>query len=214
MEGTATHMDWRVFTLFVLTDGALIVTPGPAVMLVVSQGLRRGTAGALWSAAGVLVANALYFAISGTGVGALLAASGRLFMAIQWAGAAYLLYLAAVALLRPSLPALRGTADGPGPDRRGLVFRGLVLQMSNPKALLFFVAILPQFIDRGRPFVPQILVLGITSIVLEFVGLTAYGTIAARSARLLTQPRFATATSRLSGVFLMGAALGLLRLDH
>jgi homoserine/homoserine lactone efflux protein len=207
-------MDWRVFLLFVLTEGALIVTPGPAVLLVVSQGLRRGTAGALWSAAGILVANALYFAISGTGVGALLAASGRLFTAIKWAGAAYLLYLAALAIFRPSLPALRGTSEGAGPARRGLVFRGLVLQLSNPKALLFFVAILPQFIDRSRPIVLQILVLGIASIVLEFVVLSAYGAVAARSARLLMQPRFATATSRLSGVFLMGAAVGLLRLDR
>jgi homoserine/homoserine lactone efflux protein len=205
-------MSWSVWILFVLMDGALIVTPGPAVLLVVSQGLRRGSAGALWSALGILVANAFYFAVSGTGVGALLAASGGLFTVIKWAGAAYLLYLGAMALLRPPLPGAGATTGGADSGRRALLLRGIVLQLSNPKALLFFVAILPQFIDRGRPFVLQILILGVTSIVLEFVVLSAYGAAAARSARVLMQPRFATATSRFSGVLLVGAALGLLRL--
>lgn len=206
-------MDWGVWILFVLTDGALIVTPGPAVLFIVSQGLRRGSAGALWSAMGILAANTLYFAASGTGVGALLAASGRLFTVIKWAGAAYLLYMGAVALFRPGLPASRataGAADSSG--RRSSFLRGLLVQISNPKALLFFVAILPQFIDRGRPIGMQILILGVTSILIEFVVLAAYGTAAARSARILMHPRYATATSRVSGALLVGAALGLLRL--
>ena len=80
--------------------------------------------------------------------------------------------------------------------------------------LLFFVAILPQFIDRGRPIVFQILVLGVTSIVLEFMVLTAYGAAAERASRVAMQPRFATATSRLSGGLLVGAALGLTRLER
>jgi len=86
-----------------------------------------------------------------------------------------------------------------------------VLQLSNPKALLFFVAILPQFIDRGRPIVLQILLLGITSIVLEFAALAAYGAAAARSAHVLLQPRYAAFTGRLSGALLVAAALGLPR---
>jgi homoserine/homoserine lactone efflux protein len=206
-------VNWTVWMMFALTDGALIVTPGPAVLFVVSQGLRCGSAEALWSAVGILAGNTLYFSLSGTGVGALLAASGSLFTVVKWAGAGYLLYLGAMALLRPSLnPGARGNADGAGSGRRTLFFRGFVLQLSNPKALLFFVAILPQFIDPGRPFGLQILILGVTSIVLEFAGLAAYGAAAARSARILMQPRFATATSRLSGILLLGAALGLLRI--
>jgi homoserine/homoserine lactone efflux protein len=201
--------------MFVLTEGALTVAPGPAVLFVVSQGLRSGSAGALWSATGILVANTCYFAVSGTGVGALLVASGPLFMAIKWAGAGYLLYLGAVALLRPPLPpGARVGADGADAGRRATFLRGLLLQLSNPKALLFFVAILPQFIDRSRPVVLQILILGITSIVLEFAVLAGYGAAAARSARTLMQPRFAMATSRLGGVLLVGAALGVLRIGR
>lgn len=208
-------MDFGVWIMFVLTDGAIIVTPGPAVLLVFSQGLRCGSPGARWSAVGILAANALYFAVSGTGVGALLVASGPLFTVIKWAGAGYLLYLGAVALLRPPpLPGAHGTAASADSGRRTLFLRGFILQLSNPKALLFFVAILPQFIDQGRPIVLQILVLGVTSIVLEFVVLASYGSAAARAARVVMQPRFATATSRLSGVLLVGAALGLARLER
>ena len=213
-------MDWSVWVMFVLTEGALIVTPGPAVLFVVSQSLRCGPTGALWPAAGILAANALYFAISGTGVGALLVASGSLFAVIRWAGAGYLLYRGALAILRP-LP-LHGagmTADGADSGQRalvdqemlpgGLVLRGLVLQLSNPKALLFFMAILPQFIDRGRPVVVQLVVLGVTSIGLEFLVLATYGAAAAKAAGMVMRPRFAAATSRLSGALLVGAALGM-----
>jgi threonine/homoserine/homoserine lactone efflux protein len=94
-------LDWTVWMMFALTEDALTLTPGPAVLFVASQGLRSGSSGALLSAAGILAANALYFAVSGTGVGALLAASGYLFTVVEWAGASYLLYLGAVALLRP-----------------------------------------------------------------------------------------------------------------
>ncbi|HKB07109.1 MAG TPA: LysE family translocator [Candidatus Polarisedimenticolia bacterium] len=206
-------MDWTVWLMFTLTEGALIVTPGPAVLLVVSQGLRCGSAGALWSAVGILASNALYFAVSGTGVGAMLAASSRLFTAVKWAGAGYLLYLGAMALIRPRpLHGIGRAPNGPGSERRTLFLRGLVLQLTNPKALLFFVAILPQFINRERPILFQLLVLGITSIVLEFVVLAVYGAAAARAARVIMQPRFATVTSRLSGALLVGAALGLLRI--
>ena len=208
-------MDFSVWMMFVLTEGAINVTPGPAVLLVFSQGLRRGSTGALWSAAGILTANAIFFALSGTGLGALLLASDRLFTVIKWAGAGYLLYLGAMALFRPRpLPGAGGTTHGTNVGRGALFFRGLVMQFSNPKALLAFVAILPQFIDQGRPILPQILILGITSIVLEFMVFVAYGAAAARAGRVLMQPRFATATSRVSGGLLVGAALGLARLGR
>src|SRR5262245_8124516 len=173
-------VDWTVWLMFALTEGALSMTPGPAVLFVISQGLRCGTIDSLGSALGILAANAFYFALSGTGVGATLAASGRLFTAVKWAGAAYLLYMGAMALFRPRpVHTMRGASEGAGAARRTLFFRGLVLQLTNPKALLFFVAILPQFIDRNRPIVFQIFLLGVTSIVLEFVVLAAYVAAAA-----------------------------------
>jgi len=147
-------------------------------------------------------------------VGALVVASGWLFSAVKWAGAAYLFYLGATALLRPRALAVAGeVAQGAGSARPNLFLQGVALQLSNPKAFLFFVAILPQFINREGSILPQILVLGVTSIVLELGVLGGYGAAASRAAHVAMQPRFATATSRLSGVLLLGAALGLLRLE-
>lgn len=209
-------MDWSVLMMFALMEGALAATPGPAVLLVISQGLRHGSAGALRSSIGILAANALYFAVSGTGVGALLAASGSVFSVVKWAGAGYLLYLGAVALLRPPvLPGEDGTredAPAAGSGRRAFFLRGFVLQLSNPKALVFFVAVLPQFIDTGRPVLLQTLILGATSIAIELAVLAAYGAAASGAAQVVMRPRFASGTSRVSGVLLVGAALGLLRL--
>ncbi len=208
-------MDWTVWTMFALTEVTLSATPGVAVMFVDSQGLRSRSTDPLWAAAGILAANALYFAASGTGVGTLLFASSPLFTGIKWAGAAYLLYLGAGTLLRtPPKTGGAGTGGDVNLGRRALFLRGFVVQLSNPKALLFFVAILPQFIDRSRPIVFQILVLGVTSIVLEFGVLAAYATAACRTGRIAMQPRFATLTRRLSGALLVGAALGLARLER
>lgn len=70
-------MSWNVWTLFAVTEAALCLSPGPAVLLVLSQGLARGTAASVWSNLGILAGNALYFAISATGLGALLLTSPR-----------------------------------------------------------------------------------------------------------------------------------------
>ncbi|HSF17668.1 MAG TPA: LysE family translocator [Vicinamibacteria bacterium] len=208
-------MDWTVWMMFALTEGAVTLTPGPAVLFVVSQALRYGPADSLRSAVGILAANVLFFTISATGVGALVAASGSLLAVVKWAGAAYLLYLAVMAQVRPPiLGRAPGTSLRDEPRRYALFLHGFVLQLSNPKALLFFVAILPQFIDRARPVVPQLFVLGVTSIVIELAVLAGYGVSAGRAARVALQPRFATVTSRLSGLLLAGAALGLLRLER
>ncbi len=210
-------MDGTVWMMFALTEGAVNVSPGPAVLLVVSQSLRYGWGKALWSALGILAANIIFFAISGTGLGALLAASDRIFTMVKWAGAGYLLYLGVCALLLR--PVLTGAGSGgataaPSPGIRALFFRGLFLQLANPKALLFFVAILPQFIDRSRPVPVQIGILVATSLVMEFVIFAAYGTAAERAAELANQPRFAAATTRISGALLVAAALGLARLER
>lgn len=207
-------MDWTVWTMFVVTEGVLVVAPGPAVLFVVAQGLRTRSARALWSAIGILTANAFFFALSGTGLGALLAASPVLFTVVKWAGAAYLFYLGAASWLRPrSLPQARGPSRGTETRCPTLFVRGLVLQLSNPKALLFFTSILPQFIDREQSILFQLLVLGVTSILLELAVLSAYGVAAARASRLVERPRFAIVTGRVSGLLLMGSALGLAQID-
>ena len=196
-------MSWELWGLFVLTEGLLCLTPGPAVLLVVAQGLTRGVPGAVAATGGVLTGNAVYFALSATSLGALIAASYEVFFLIKWLGAAYLVWI--------GIAAFRGTSAtlSVAPARRARLPRvfanGLILQLSNPKALLFFIALLPQFVDPAQGLVRQILILGVTSVVLEFVVLLAYGTFASRLGALATHARFARLTDRIAGCFLIGA---------
>ena len=129
------------------------------MLLVLSQALRGGTARGIGAALGILAANVVWFALSALGVGAAILAAGDLFTAIRWLGAAYLIYLAvrsAWGAFQPVAPESAGTAAGRAGRRlRRDVLRGFVLQMTNPKALLFFVAILPQFIQPYDSLEPQ-----------------------------------------------------------
>jgi homoserine/homoserine lactone efflux protein len=144
-------MNWTLWWLFVPTETALCLTPGPAVLLVLATALRRGATRSIFSNLGILSANTTYFALSATSVGALLLTSYRIFFLVKWIGAGYLVYLGLKALLAKS-PVLAGPPDQLGRDRSAarLFLDGFLLQISNPKALVFFAALLPQFIDaRG-----------------------------------------------------------------
>ena len=82
---------------------------------------------------------------------------------------------------------------------------GIILQLANPKALLFFIALLPQFIDSKGDIISQIFILGVTSVLLEFFALLAYSAFASRFSVIATQPRFVRTTDRIAGSFLIGA---------
>jgi homoserine/homoserine lactone efflux protein len=200
---------WPVWIAFAVLEATLCITPGPAVLLVMSRALRDGVALALWTILGILTANGVYFAISGSGVGAILAGSGTLFFAIKWVGAAYLIYLGAVQLFgraaKPE-PTVAVTARVPNTRR---VAEAFAMQMANPKVLLFFAALLPQFIDPHALVAPQVGLLWATSSVLEISALVFYAMLAGHSARLAGAPRFAPLAYRLSGVALMVVGIGM-----
>ena len=202
-------MSWTTWWLFAITETVLSLTPGPAVLFVLSSALRAGARKSVGSILGILTANTVYFALSASGVGALLISSYRVFFAVKWIGAAYLVYLGAREILGHSevLPAGEPTRTGASAMR---LFRdGFVLQMSNPKAIVFFSAILPQFIDPRRTVLLQIVVLGLTSVVCEFAVLSSYGLVAARAFLVARQPRYAKWTNRVAGSLLIGAGAGL-----
>jgi homoserine/homoserine lactone efflux protein len=201
-------MSWETWVLFLITETVLCLSPGPAVLLVLSQALTRGPRGSMLSSAGILSANTLYFVLSATSLGALLLASYDLFFLVKWIGAAYLIYLGASAFFEKSsvLVVARDAAEA---GTWKLFGNGFVLQAANPKNLLFFTAILPQFIDVAKPLGSQIVILGVTSVVLEFFILLGYGLLASRATRLAAQQRLAVWTNRLAGSMLIGAGLGL-----
>ena len=148
-------MTFQLWLLFVATEAVLSLTPGPAVLYVLSQAIRRGPAKSIWASGGILAANAFYFALSATSLGAVIVASYKLFFLIKWAGAAYLVYLGLCSFFgKSSVMSLPEAGAG---SRSGLhlLRDGFFLQGANPKALLFFTAILPQFIDARRGSVSE-----------------------------------------------------------
>jgi homoserine/homoserine lactone efflux protein len=205
-------MTWQKWGVFMAMEIVLSLTPGPAVLFVVSQGLRYGAKRSLWASLGILSGNAFYFALSATGLGALLLASHEVFAAIRWAGAAYLVWLGATTFIgRGAAVAPDASVDAPGAPASGLrlLGRGFVLQAANPKALVFFTALLPQFIDPHASVAWQVLILGASSVVGEFFVLAGYGAFAGRAARLARRPSFARTTNRVAGALLVGAGAGL-----
>ena len=176
-------MKWEVWLLFVITEVVLSLTPGPAVLYVLSQAIRRGPAKSVWASWGILSANAAYLVY--LGIGSFLGKSSV--MSLPEAGA-------------DSRSGVRILRDG------------FFLQGANPKALLFFTAILPQFIDTRHNIAFQILVLGISSIVVEFAILFTYGQLAGRVLATARSPRFEKVTNRIAGSLLIGAGVGLARL--
>ena len=97
----------------------------------------------------------------------------------------------------------------PAAERRGPFLKGFLVQGANPKALIFFTALLPQFIDPGAPIAPQVLVLGLSSVVIELVALCTYAAASHRARRLARSRRVAGAFERLGGALLMAAGARL-----
>lgn len=214
-------MTLKTWLLFLVMETALSLSPGPAVFYTVSQGVRGSLRRTLPSAAGILTANGIYFALSATSLGAIIAASAQFFTIAKWIGAAYLIYLGVKALRSANSMhsvALGGEPAQQGRDLRNVYLGALTLQLANPKALLFFLALLPQFIDPSIPVVPQMLILAATSMVPEFCILTGYGWLAHRAAHATA--RFGVTgnmnrlLARIEGIGLLGCATLVLKFNR
>lgn len=214
-------MTFKSWLLFLVMETALSLSPGPAVFYVVSQGARGALRRSAPAALGIIGANAIYFSLSATSLGAIIAASARFFTIAKWVGAAYLIYLGVKALrsagsshavdLGISLPAEKG-------DRRRVFLGALTLQLANPKALLFFLALLPQFIDPTRAVVPQMLILAATSMLPEFCILLGYGWLAHRALHASAKFGMSRSMNRwlawIEGAGLLGCATLVLKFNR
>ena len=154
----------------------------------------------------------MYFALSATSLGAVIVASYKLFFLIKWIGAAYLVYLGLANFFGKT--SVLSLPEEKTNSRTGwrILRDGFFLQAANPKALLFFIAILPQFIDAHHNVALQIFILGASSIVVEFIILFIYGQLAGRALATARSPRFEKLTNRVAGSLLVGAGIGLARL--
>ena len=196
---------WLLYVAAVLV---LTVTPGPSVLMCVSNAVQVGARRTVFAALGSVTAVVGIMVCAGLGLGAALATSETVFNAIKWLGVAYLLYLG-IGGLRSTVSefTLPDGAQPVTPSRWQLYAQGLLVGISNPKALLFFSAFFPQFINPALPQLPQFLMLGATFVVLELFWLMFYATFAARAAPWLREPGRARIFNRVTGGLFVGAAL-------
>lgn len=198
-------MSFATWLLYAAAVLVLTVTPGPSVLMCITSGANHGARRAFFAAIGSITAALGIMACSAIGVGAALAASEPLFHLIKWFGVGYLLYLG-ITTLRSTQSSFQLPTELAGQaSRRTLYARGLLVGGSNPKALLFFTALFPQFIDPSAPQLPQFLVLGGTFVCFEMFWLMFYASFAARLAPWLQAKGRAALFNRLSGLAFIAA---------
>lgn len=204
-------MDLSVWLTYFLAAIILSVTPGPGVFSAIRSGLHHGVRRGVWNAVGMQAANVIHVVIVAFGLGALLLASETLFSVVKWVGVAYLIYLGVVTWRSPP----RAFEDEPDGDTslRGIFLHGFLVNLTNPKGILFFVAVLPQFIDVARPQALQYLILAATTFSVDLVVMVGYTALAARVLRVMKDPSQLRWVNRgLGGLFIAtGFALATFR---
>ena len=201
-------MDWPVdphrYLAFLGVMSLLAMTPGPANLFAVATGVRDGKAAALIGAVGMNAATLVWFAGAALGLGAVVTAFPQVFRFIAIAGGLYVAWL--------GVQAIRGSGQAPGEPgkarltRRGPLVDGFMVQIANPKAVLFFTAVLPPFIDPGRPLVAQLALFAAATIGCDMITMSSYGLFGAALSSRMTEPRFARWFGWITGGLLLAAA--------
>ncbi|MEO1078735.1 MAG: LysE family transporter [Pseudomonadota bacterium] len=165
-------MAFDTWLLFLGTVMLFMCTPGPSHLLMLSVSMTHGFGKSLATAAGDLTANTIQILLAGLGLAAVLAASRYGFLVVKWAGVAYLVWLGSRQIIAPyrrkSTP-----ASGTGVSTRQLWLRGFITSAANPKAVVFFAALFPQFLTPDQPLAPQLAILGLSYIVIDACFLAA-----------------------------------------
>jgi threonine/homoserine/homoserine lactone efflux protein len=198
---------WLAFTA---ASAALLVIPGPTILLVVSYALGQGWRSALPMAVGVALGDFTAMTLSILGVGALLATSATVFTLLKWVGAAYLVWLGI------KLWQAGGTLDGTPRTNAAPALKMLghawVVTALNPKSITFFVAFLPQFLDPRADFWAQMLVVETTFLALAFANVLGYALVATRARMVVQRPQAMRIVNRAGGSLLIGAGVAAIGL--
>jgi threonine/homoserine/homoserine lactone efflux protein len=170
-------MDISSYFLYVSVSVIASISIGPSVILAASNGINFGRRKALSGVLGHVSAILMLALVSASGVGALLLASPTVFTVIKYLGVAYLIYIG-LSIMRSKGSWTLKLNDGPSPSGFRLYRNSLLLGLSNPKALVFFTALFPQFIDPNASLLPQFLLLAGTSLCNAFVFTFGYALLA------------------------------------
>lgn len=204
-------MTLDLWLAFVAASAALLVLPGPTVLLVAGNALTGGRRTARFTVPGVMLGDLTAITLSAAGLGAVLATSATLFTLVKLAGAGYLLWLGLkLWRSRPdqSMPALEPSAGMAVPQRtpRALFLQSYAVTALNPKSIIFFVAFVPQFLLPGAPLLPQLLVLVPTFVALAGLNALLFALLAGSLGGRARRPAVRLWLDRLGGSVLIAAA--------
>lgn len=199
-------MTLETWLAFFVACWVISLSPGAGAIASMSCGLQYGFWRGYWNAIGLQIALALQIAVVAAGVGAVLATSSLAFSLIKWFGVAYLLWLALKQWR--AVPEMLDDSAAPRPIGRPLtlVLRGFLVNASNPKAIVFILAVLPQFLDPQRDLVVQYLHMGTTMVVVDLIVMAGYTGLASKVLRLLHTPRQQRLVNRSFAAMFAGAA--------
>jgi threonine/homoserine/homoserine lactone efflux protein len=198
-------MALELYFAYILTCAVITLIPGPTVTVIIANSLAHGTRAGLLNVAGTQLGLGLMMAILVVGLSSVIAAMGWLFDWLRWAGAIYLVWLGWKLLRSPDvLQDVQKSAPPPG----GFFLQGFLVLMANPKALLWFGAFIPQFVDPKGNYVAQIVLLGVTAMAVALISDGAYAVLTGRAGSFLSKKRVRL-VSRLSGSFLIGGGIWL-----
>ncbi|MDH2431706.1 LysE family translocator [Pokkaliibacter sp. MBI-7] len=193
----------------------IALTPGPNNFCALNNGIRQGVVTAVTATTGRAVAYTIFLTVSAIGLGAMLLASETAFTLLKWAGAAYLFYLGIKTWRSTEFSGL--AEEGNETARKRSVWR-LMLQeflvgISNPKAILLFAAIFPQFIDAAKPATEQFVWLGATYLLAEYSASLVYALFGRQISRFVKTSRGVARLNKTTGGFFIGAG-GMLMTAH
>ena len=209
---SALPVDPARYVTFLGVMAVMAITPGPANVFAIATGAQRGKAAALLGMVGMNTASLVWFAGAALGLGTLVMAFPKAFHLIALAGAAYVAWLGIKSITSSCKPA-DPQALAHQPTGRSAFVDGFAVQISNPKAVLFFTAVLPPFLDPHRPLPAQLAAFAMATIGFDVISMSAYGLGGAALAAKMNEPRFRRGFQIGVGVLLIAAAT-LMALRH
>lgn len=194
---------------FLVAAFLIALSPGAGAVASISSGMQYGYKRSLWNILGLQLGIVVLVSAAGLGLSALVAASPALFAVIKWCGVAYLFWLGCMQLrvTQSHTMVLRTDADDVSPRR--LVWRALLINISNPKGYVFMLAVLPAFIDPTAPLLLQYGLVLSTLVAMDFLVMSGYTLLGSRLAMYLENPRALLWVSRVFGVLFIAAAAAM-----
>ena len=203
-------MSWEFWLVYCGTIFVASIIRGPSMLLALTHGIRYGLKRSLMTAAGNATASGLQAAIALTGLGAILFASEWVFQIIKWAGAAYLIYIGFMMWRSPGLHAGNSQSEDAPTGRGWNLFRqAFIVAMGNPKAVVFFTALFPQFISQAQPGFLFYSAMTISLTLIAFICMMIYSIGGLRLAGLIRSARVGKLLSKTVGGLFVGGGLSL-----